>query len=143
MFVNCPRCGNEFQRRMGPGRHQVYCSRSCRQRMYEVRAFHQAQLLPLLPAPPSDRPASRILRYHVGLVNSGQTEHAVALGAITAHEFRALCGVVVRPIQTAFGLTSARGCKRCVALAEKYPPPTALKTFVDALIDDERRRRVS
>lgn len=139
VVVNCTQCGKEFERFRGPGRRRLYCSRSCRQRAYESRAYHGAQLLPLLPS------AAEVgrLRYHAGMVSYGKKEHALVVGALSAGEFRALCGAVVRPLPRGFGHSQNALCKRCDALADKYPPATPLRTFLDGILAADHRRRAS
>jgi hypothetical protein len=140
----CPQCGIEFSALHNTGRNRIYCSRNCRQRAYESRRALGSQLLPIRP---SDRQFSnkRPLEpaYHKGWIPGRLIEHAVVYGVFDERWFRSLCGAMVLPMQKRFFPGWKDACKVCSVLVEKYPPPTPLRSFVDALRNEEVERRAT
>jgi hypothetical protein len=140
----CPQCGTEFGANQLTGRHRLYCTRNCRQKAYEARRALGAQLIPIRP---SNRPipfAKETIRaYHAGRAPARNVEHAIVLGLIDGRYFRTLCGTLALPLPRCFGSQPhfAPECKTCRKLVKKYPPVSPLKTYVDALRDEESERR--
>lgn len=145
----CGWCTNHFPIIRRPGRPQIYCTHSCRQRAYERRRG-----LGVLPPPPDRivmQPGGPLahLRHrrsayeqgHIGFARG--KDHALRpFGIVDGSERRlTLCGLLARAVPREFSGWLEDSCKTCDLVSDVRPPGrqvrlsadlAALRSLVDA-----------